>query len=134
MAPQITNTLDKLKLPKPGCLRFWRLGTKFKSQELTGESYQGVLMKHYPDGLIGIGWHSDDQRDLVTGAAIASVSFGATRRFDLRHRDGEQLSLDLEDGSVLLMVGELQQHWKHQIPVQRKVKAPRINLTFRVMA
>jgi alkylated DNA repair dioxygenase AlkB len=70
---------------------------------------------------------------LVSGAAIASVSFGATRRFDLRHRDGGQLSLDLEDGSVLLMVGELQQHWKHQIPVQRKIKAPRINLTFRVM-
>jgi alkylated DNA repair dioxygenase AlkB len=109
------------------------LEIKTKVQELTKDFYQGVLINHYPDGLAGIGWHADDERDLVPGAAIASVSFGATRRFDLRHRDGGQLSLDLEDGSVLLMVGELQQHWKHQIPVQRKIKAPRINLTFRVM-
>lgn len=76
---------------------------------------------------------ADDERDLVPLAAIASVSFGATRRFDLRHFDGEKLSINLEDGSVLIMAGELQQYWKHQVPIQRKIKEPRINLTFRVM-
>jgi alkylated DNA repair dioxygenase AlkB len=109
------------------------LEIKTQVEELTKDSYQGVLLNYYPDGLSGMGWHADDERDLVPNAAIASVSFGATRRFDLRHRDGEKLSIDLEDGSVLMMAGELQQYWKHQVPVQRRVKEPRINLTFRVM-
>jgi alkylated DNA repair dioxygenase AlkB len=109
------------------------LKIKTQVEELTKDSYQGVLLNYYPDGLAKMGWHADDERDLVPNAAIASVSFGATRRFDVRHRDGEKLSIDLEDGSVLIMAGELQQYWKHQVPVQRRIKEPRINLTFRVM-
>jgi alkylated DNA repair dioxygenase AlkB len=109
------------------------LEIKTRVEEITKDSYQGVLLNYYPDGLAGMGWHADDERDLVVNAAIASVSFGATRRFDLRHRDGEKLSINLADGSVLIMAGELQQYWKHQVPVQRKIKEPRINLTFRVM-
>lgn len=114
----------------------WRpilLEIKAQVEELTKDSYQGVLLNYYPDGLTGIGWHADDERDLVPDTAIVSVSFGATRRFDLRHFDGEKFSINLEDGSILIMAGELQQYWKHQIPVQRKIKQPRINLTFRVM-
>ena len=102
-------------------------------EELTQDTYQGVLLNYYPDGLTGMGWHADDERDLVPNAAIASVSFGATRRFNLRHLDGEKLSINLEDGSVLIMAVELQQYWKHQVPVQRQIKQPRINLTFRAM-
>lgn len=109
------------------------LEIKTQVEELTKDSYQGVLLNYYPDGLAGMGWHADDEHDLVPNSAIASVSFGATRRFDLRHRDGETHSINLEDGSVLMMAGELQQYWKHQVPVQRKIKEPRINLTFRVM-
>jgi alkylated DNA repair dioxygenase AlkB len=109
------------------------LELKAKVQALTGETYSGCLLNYYPDGAAGMGWHADDERDLVPAAAIASVSFGATRRFDLRHQDGEQVSLALEDGSVLIMAGELQQYWKHRLRVQKSVKAPRINLTFRVM-
>ncbi len=109
------------------------LEIKTQVEKLTQDSYQGVLLNYYPDGLAGMGWHTDDERDLVANAAIASVSFGATRRFDLRHQDGEKLSINLADGSVLIMAGELQQYWKHQVPVQRKIQDPRINLTFRVM-
>ncbi len=109
------------------------LEIKTQVEELTKDFYQGVLLNYYPDGLAGIGWHADDERDLVPNAAIASVSFGATRRFDLRHFDGEKLSINLEDGSVLIMAGELQHYWKHQVPIKRKIKQPRINLTFRVM-
>ncbi|NJM67051.1 MAG: alpha-ketoglutarate-dependent dioxygenase AlkB [Acaryochloris sp. RU_4_1] len=106
---------------------------KTQVEALTQDSYSGVLLNYYPDGLAGMGWHADNERDLATNAAIASVSFGATRRFDLRHQDGETLSINLEDGSILIMAGEFQEYWKHQLPIQRKVKAPRINLTFRVM-
>lgn len=109
------------------------LEIKAQVEELTKDFYQGVLLNYYPDGLTGMGWHSDDERDLVPNAVIVSVSFGATRRFDLRHFDGEKLNINLEDGSVLIMAGELQQYWKHQVPIQRKIKQPRINLTFRVM-
>ncbi len=109
------------------------LEIKVQVEELTKDSYQGVLLNYYPEGLAGMGWHADDERDLVPNAAIASVSFGATRRFDLRHQDSEKLSIDLEDGSVLIMAGALQHYWKHQVPIQRKIKEPRINLTFRVM-
>jgi alkylated DNA repair dioxygenase AlkB len=91
------------------------------------------LLNYYPDGLAGMGWHADNERELVANGVIASVSFGVTRRFDLRHQDGEKLSVNLADGSILIMAGELQQYWKHQLPVQRKIKEPRINLTFRVM-
>jgi alkylated DNA repair dioxygenase AlkB len=107
------------------------LEIKTQVEALTKDFYQGVLLNYYPDGLVGMGWHTDDERDLAVNAAIASVSFGATRRFDLRHQDGETLSINLENGSVLIMAGELQRHWKHQVPVQRKIKEPRINLTFR---
>lgn len=109
------------------------LEIKAQVEELTKDSYQGVLLNYYPDGLAGIGWHTDDERDLVANAPIASVSFGATRRFELRHQNGEEISIHLTDGSILIMAGELQQYWKHQVPVQRKIQAPRINLTFRVM-
>jgi alkylated DNA repair dioxygenase AlkB len=109
------------------------LEIKAKVEELTKDSYQGVLLNYYPDGLAGMRWHADNEQELVSNAVIASVSFGATRRFDLRHQDGETFSINLEDGSVLIMAGELQHYWKHQVPVQRKIKEPRINLTFRVM-
>ena len=64
--------------------------------------------------------------------AIASLSFGARRRFQLRHlKDQEQKEILLKEGSLLVMEGELQQHWKHQLPKALKVKEARINLTFR---
>jgi alkylated DNA repair dioxygenase AlkB len=85
------------------------LEIKAQVEEITQDTYQGVLLNYYPDGLAGMEWHVDDEQDLVSDAAIASVSFGATRRFDLRHRDGEKLSIDLEDSSILIMAGELQQ-------------------------
>lgn len=109
------------------------LEIKTRVEELSKDSYQGVLLNYYPDGLAGMGWHADNEHDLVPNSAIASVSFGATRRFDLRHRDGKRLSVNLDDGCVLIMAGELQRYWKHQVPVQHKIKEPRINLTFRVM-
>jgi len=82
----------------------------------------------------GLGWHSDDESELGEHAAIASVSLGAERRFDLRHKGTkEKISLFLEHGSLLLMRGTTQEHWQHQAPKSLKVAGPRINLTFRKM-
>ena len=91
-----------------------------------------VLINLYRDGNDSNGWHADDEPELGRNPIIASLSLGATRRFDLKHSSTkEKLSLELESGSLLIMGGELQHYWKHQIAKTKKVNAPRINLTFR---
>lgn len=104
-------------------------------QDAAGERFDACLLNFYRDGSEGMGWHSDGERDLVPGGAIASVSLGAERRFAFRHRTSrETVSLELEHGSLLIMRGETQRHWLHRLPPTRRVSTPRINLTFRQMA
>lgn len=108
---------------------------KEKVEELSGESFNSCLMNLYHHGGEGMGWHSDDEKELEKDAAIASVSFGAERKFCLKHKQThEQVSLMLENGSLLMMKGTVQTHWLHALPKMAKVKEPRINLTFRKLA
>jgi alkylated DNA repair dioxygenase AlkB len=93
-----------------------------------------VLINLYRDGNDSNGWHADDEPELGRNPIIASLSLGASRRFDLKHSTTkEKLSLELEPGSLLVMGGELQHHWKHQVAKTKKVNDPRINLTFRYL-
>ena len=82
-----------------------------------------------------MGWHADNEKELGENPTIASVSLGETRRFDIKHRQNPDLNFkfELTSGSLLIMRGALQHHWVHQIPAQKKVKNPRINLTFRTI-
>jgi alkylated DNA repair dioxygenase AlkB len=81
-----------------------------------------------------MGWHSDDEKMIVPKSAIASVSFGATRKFVFKHKkDKTQVSTILENGSLLVMKGETQIDWLHALPKSTKIKTPRINLTFRMI-
>ena len=81
-----------------------------------------------------MGWHSDDEKSLAREQAIASLSFGAERKFAFKHkRTGETGSLLLEHGSLLVMKGATQTNWLHRLPPTKKVLQPRINLTFRTM-
>jgi alkylated DNA repair dioxygenase AlkB len=99
-------------------------------------SFNSVLLNLYRDGQDSVAWHSDDELELGINPVIASVSFGATRRFDLKHkhkRDLKQVEIELTHGSLLLMKGETQHHWQHQIPKTKKIIQPRINLTFRTI-
>lgn len=101
----------------------------------TGVTFNSCLANLYHDGREGMGWHSDDEKALVRHAAIASLSLGAERPFAFRHKTtGETVSLVLEDGSLLVMADETQDHWKHALPKSARVREPRINLTFRLMA
>jgi alkylated DNA repair dioxygenase AlkB len=102
-------------------------------EQLCGRSFNSVLLNRYRDGRDGMGWHADDEPELGRNPVIASVSFGATRRFRLRHRRNrvEPISLPLTDGSLLLMAGEMQQHWVHAVPKTATPVGERINLTFR---
>jgi alkylated DNA repair dioxygenase AlkB len=98
----------------------------------TGHRYNSVLLNYYRDGRDSMGMHSDDEPELGPNPAIASVSFGATRAFVLRHkRTRETVRLDLTDGSLLFMGGALQHNWVHGINKSARVLGPRVNLTFR---
>jgi alkylated DNA repair dioxygenase AlkB len=98
-----------------------------------GATFNCVLLNFYRDGSDKMGWHSDDEKELGPNPSIASVSFGATRRFDFKHKTeaNTKFSIHLESGSLLLMQGDMQHHWLHQIPAQKRIQEPRINLTFR---
>ncbi len=98
-----------------------------------GVSFDSVLANLYRDGNDAMGWHSDDEAELGPHPVIASVSLGATRRFRLRdrHGAGHALDLDLGHGSLLRMAGDTQRHYRHALPRSRRVRAPRLNLTFR---
>ena len=75
------------------------------------------------------------EKDLVKNGAIASLSFGAERKFSLRHKKTkEKISLLLEHGSLLLMTGVTQTYWQHCMPPTKRVIEPRVNLTFRSIA
>jgi alkylated DNA repair dioxygenase AlkB len=96
------------------------------------QPFNSVLLNHYRNGAEHMGWHSDDEKELGPAPRIVSISLGATRRFDLRHkRQGVALSLSLQPGSLLLMQGHCQAYWQHALPKQLKVLDARFNLTFR---
>ncbi len=99
---------------------------------VAGTTFNGVLANLYRDGADSMGWHADDEPVLGPEPVIASVSLGAERRFDLRHRStGERVSVLLPHGSLLVMSGRSQACWMHRIARTTRVSSARINLTFR---
>lgn len=95
-----------------------------------------VLINRYPSGNAGIGWHADDERDIVPNSTIYSLSIGDPRRFLLRvAKTGEQvLDVELPSGSLLTMEGSTQQHLEHSVPkttAKAHQNQVRYNLTFR---
>jgi alkylated DNA repair dioxygenase AlkB len=109
------------------------LEIKQKIEELSGQKYNSCLLNKYHNGQEGMGWHSDDERELVKNAAIASISFGAERKFVFKHRTSKETkSIILENGSLLIMKDEIQDFWFHRLPPTQTIQQPRINLTFRL--
>lgn len=112
------------------------LGIKRVIESFLPESdFNSVLLNLYRDGNDKVSWHADDEKGLGINPLIASVSLGATRRFDLKHKinPDKKLQLELVPGSLVIMKGALQHNWLHQIPVQKRITDSRINLTFRTI-
>ena len=100
----------------------------------TGETYNSCLLNLYHNGDEGMAWHSDGETELKKDGAIGSLSFGAERKFLFKHKQNSQkVELILEHGSLLVMKGTTQTHWLHRLPPTKKVKTPRVNLTFRTI-
>ncbi len=112
------------------------LQIKARVDAAAGVTFNSVLLNLYRDGRDSNGWHQDNEPELGHNPVIASLSLGAVRRFQLRHKfnkDVPKLELDLPPGSLLVMAGPTQHYWQHQIPKTAKPGAARINLTFRVI-
>ncbi|WP_143308466.1 alpha-ketoglutarate-dependent dioxygenase AlkB family protein [Chitinophaga vietnamensis] len=100
---------------------------------VAGSMFNSVLLNLYRNGNDSMGWHADEEPELGQHPVIASVNFGATRRFLLRYKSDHHLKHEmlLQHGSLLIMKGALQHYWEHQVPKTSKQTAERINLTFR---
>lgn len=103
-------------------------------ESYTNAKYNACLLNLYHDGEESMGWHSDDEKEIVTDSSIASLSIGIDRKFSFKHKvTKEKIDCLLESGSLLEMKGAIQKNWWHALPKSKKVIEPRINLTFRLM-
>lgn len=97
-------------------------------------TFNSVLINYYRDGSDHMSWHADDELELGPTPIIASLSFGETRSFQLKHKfdkSKETVHINITDGSLVVMKGELQNFWVHKIAKTAKTIGPRVNLTFR---
>lgn len=100
----------------------------------SGETYNSCLLNLYHSGNEGMAYHSDGEKMLKKNGAIASLSLGAERKFSFKHKETKQrVDIFLENGSLLVMKEGTQKNWLHRLPPTKKVKSPRINLTFRTI-
>jgi alkylated DNA repair dioxygenase AlkB len=107
---------------------------KNKIEPITNTKFNSVLLNLYRDGNDSISWHTDAEKELGLNPIIASVNFGDTRSFQLRHINSKQrINLELSHGSLLIMQGQMQHFWQHQVPKTKIKVGERINLTFRTI-
>jgi alkylated DNA repair dioxygenase AlkB len=110
------------------------LELKVLAETTTRETYNSCLLNLYHDGNEGMSWHSDAEKVLKKNGAIASMSFGAERKFAFKHKESkETVSKILQNGSLLVMKDETQTHWLHRLPPTKLISQPRVNLTFRTI-
>lgn len=118
--------------PKPWTKELIQI--KQRIEKTTGYAFNSCLLNYYRDGKDGMGWHQDNEKELGKNPVIASITFGETRPFQLKHISNTELKkidIPLTSGSLLIMAGETQHYWKHQIPKTTRTLNPRLNLTFR---
>ena len=110
------------------------LSLKKLTEETSGETFNSCLLNLYHDESEGMAWHSDGEKDLKKNGAIASLTFGAERKFSFKHKSSkEKIDIKLEHGSLLIMKGTTQEYWMHRLPPTKLKHGPRINLTFRTI-
>jgi alkylated DNA repair dioxygenase AlkB len=109
------------------------LEIKTRIEPISNVQFTSALLNLYRDGQDSMGWHRDNEKELGDNPTIGSVSFGESRIFKLREYATKELvkNIELLHGSYLLMQGETQHFWEHQIPKTTKTLTERINITFR---
>jgi len=103
-----------------------------RCSEICETEFNTGLLNYYRNGCDSMGLHADDEKELGPNPTIASVSYGATRKMIFRKRNSkEKLAIPLMHGDLLIMSGSLQHYWKHELPKEKQVELPRLNITFR---
>lgn len=127
----IQYTYSKITMEaKPWTPIVFKIFSKLKHE--LNLDFNSVLLNYYRDGNDHMSFHSDDEPELGSNPTIASASFGATRKFSLKHRfNNQKFEVNLQDKSLLIMQGELQHFWLHKINKKTSEPSPRVNLTFR---
>ena len=127
-----TYTYSKIKMMPQPWIPILR-NIKSQVERVCNTKFNSVLLNLYRNGSDSMAWHSDDEKELGENPTIASLSFGDTRSFMLKHKSQKDLKLNIQltNGSLLIMGGKTQHYWQHQIPKTRTSHKPRINLTFR---
>jgi alkylated DNA repair dioxygenase AlkB len=130
--PEISYGYSGIEMKSNDWVDFLR-EIKESLEKIAQIDFTHALLNYYRDGQDSMGWHRDNEKVLGVNPTIASVSFGAQRKFQFRLYADKSLKREiiLEHGSLLLMTGETQHHWEHQLPKTRLVKGGRVNLTFR---
>jgi alkylated DNA repair dioxygenase AlkB len=132
--PNLTYTYSGIKMTSNSWHKTILLDINKRLENKTGHKFNSVLLNLYKDGNDYQGWHADDEAELGKTPVIASLSFGAERDFCFKSKTGEsKFSLLLNNGSLIIMEGEIQQNWKHALPKRKKIKTPRVNLTYRLI-
>lgn len=106
----------------------WSPDTAALRDWLSGEyqvPFNFALLNHYRTGADHMGWHADDERDLV--GDVCAISLGATRRLLLEPEPGQRFGVNLAHGSVI----RIPRHWRHCLAKTAKPVAPRISLSYR---
>ena len=109
---------------------------KEKIESVSPVTFNSVLLNDYENGNVGMGWHSDDEKELGQDPIIGSVSFGVDRDFYLKPKirtNSDRVKIISSNGSFILMNGSTQHHWLHSLPIRKKINERRINLTFRTI-
>ena len=109
---------------------------KEKIEAVSPVTFNSVLLNDYENGNVGMGWHSDDEKELGQDPIIGSVSFGVDRDFYLKPKirtNSDRVKIISSNGSFILMNGSTQHHWLHSLPIRKKINERRINLTFRTI-
>ncbi|MFH4966036.1 alpha-ketoglutarate-dependent dioxygenase AlkB [Gaetbulibacter sp. M235] len=144
LQPRLTSLYANNKLPytysnitmQPKAFTKELLEIKQATEKEINTNFTSCLANLYRNGQDSNGWHADDEKELGSQPIIASVTFGAERIFHFKHKFEPQLKtkIILNHGSLLIMKGDTQKFWQHQLPKTKKIISERINLTFRIIA
>ena len=105
---------------------------KGEIEKITYFKFNSVLANLYRDENDSMGLHSDNEKELGINPVIASLSLGESRDLYFKHKNiKKSLNIPQKNGQLIVMHGETQKYWKHEIKKTKKLKKPRINLTFR---
>ncbi len=108
------------------------LAIKDKIKALTEVEWNSVILNQFRNEKDSIYWYTDAGNELGENPTIIYVNFGATRKFQFRHRDKKgSFDINLTHGSILITRGEMQHFWVHQVAKPKKKVSECVHLIFR---